>query len=656
MAQQLPQANQQELNQYKTLIKQNIQQLNLNEDEVDDLITFFTHVLSNPNEYSEILKEAISEGVIEQGDLPDQFDGKLLGTILMVLKEIKNQNEENPKALKKGGLAKAAKMVAASGRNGDTMLAHINPKEAEMLRRMGGSGTINPKTGLPEFFFKKLGKLVKGAVKAVVGVAKTILSSPIGAILAPIALNIAFPGLGAAIGGALGASGATAAAIGQGVIGAGMSALSGGNPLTGALSGAIGGFGSAGGFGDLLPAGVTSGMAESTKGLLNNAVAGGLASAATGKNPLTGAITAGLTKYGSNYLKDNNMLGDSGSTLNKIATAAAAGAEQGTMRGGGIAESLIAGGMGGAANLALQSFNQPDWVKNLTTQPASTAQQNIQNSLLPGTQQALTPIDYNILKPTPMLPDATAQAVDPQGQAGGTGIGVGQNPPLANVASGTSGATNTGQGVSVPIDFNAVQNNPQLGGGTSGGFLSNVANSAKNMGTGDLLKYGAMALTLGSAASPPAQAPFQQIQAGSPDERKLKDMLGNIPPAQLQYLQQTNQLGAWLAQNWGRIPTSYASDQALPVKAATGGFLSAVALAHGGGSGRDDTIAARLSDGEYVMDAETVALLGDGSADEGARRLDQMRVNLRKQKGKALARGKFSPNAKSPLAYIGGKK
>lgn len=51
-----------------------------------------------------------------------------------------------------GGLASAAKQVAAEGRNGDTMLAHVTPKEAGILKALGGSGTINPKTGLPEYF------------------------------------------------------------------------------------------------------------------------------------------------------------------------------------------------------------------------------------------------------------------------------------------------------------------------------------------------------------------------------------------------------------------------------------------------------------------------------------------------------------------------
>ena len=42
--------------------------------------------------------------------------------------------------------------LASMGRYGDTMLAHINPQEAGMLRAMGGAGTVNPQTGLPEFY------------------------------------------------------------------------------------------------------------------------------------------------------------------------------------------------------------------------------------------------------------------------------------------------------------------------------------------------------------------------------------------------------------------------------------------------------------------------------------------------------------------------
>jgi hypothetical protein len=74
----------------------------------------------------------------------------------------------------------------------------------------------------------------------------------------------------------------------------------------------------------------------------------------------------------------------------------------------------------------------------------------------------------------------------------------------------------------------------------------------------------------------------------------------------------------------------------------------------GSGTGRSDSIPAVLSDGEYVMDAETVALLGDGSSKAGAAKLDQFRVRVRKHKGRDLARGKFSVNAKRPEAYLSG--
>ena len=50
-----------------------------------------------------------------------------------------------------GGLRSLGNLMAKLGRDGDTMLAHINPKEAMTLKAMGGRGTPNPVTGLPEF-------------------------------------------------------------------------------------------------------------------------------------------------------------------------------------------------------------------------------------------------------------------------------------------------------------------------------------------------------------------------------------------------------------------------------------------------------------------------------------------------------------------------
>jgi hypothetical protein len=52
-----------------------------------------------------------------------------------------------------GDLRKIARLLQDKGRNGDTILAHINPREAALLREQGGAGTMNPETGLPEFYY-----------------------------------------------------------------------------------------------------------------------------------------------------------------------------------------------------------------------------------------------------------------------------------------------------------------------------------------------------------------------------------------------------------------------------------------------------------------------------------------------------------------------
>jgi hypothetical protein len=49
------------------------------------------------------------------------------------------------------GLPDMAKRLAAAGRGKDSILAHINPKEAKLLKKHGGSGKINPETGIMEF-------------------------------------------------------------------------------------------------------------------------------------------------------------------------------------------------------------------------------------------------------------------------------------------------------------------------------------------------------------------------------------------------------------------------------------------------------------------------------------------------------------------------
>ena len=71
----------------------------------------------------------------------------------------------------------------------------------------------------------------------------------------------------------------------------------------------------------------------------------------------------------------------------------------------------------------------------------------------------------------------------------------------------------------------------------------------------------------------------------------------------------------------------------------------------GPGDGQSDDIPAMLADGEYVIDAEIVAALGNGSNKAGAELLDKFREEIRRHKrGGSL--NEIPPQSKSPLQYL----
>jgi len=104
------------------------------------------------------------------------------------------------------GIKSLANNLAQYGRDGDTMLAHINPQEAGILKALGGSGTRNPVTGLPEYrsfwkavtqpFQNALAPIVDPVSKAVSTIAKPIEQvtlQPVGQALAAVDKNILQP-------------------------------------------------------------------------------------------------------------------------------------------------------------------------------------------------------------------------------------------------------------------------------------------------------------------------------------------------------------------------------------------------------------------------------------------------------------------------------
>lgn len=98
-------------------------------------------------------------------------------------------------AMKPGGetetaLKTAAELVRRHGRNGDTVLAHISPAEAELLHRITDGGSTNPDTGLPEFFIGSvLGGLANSFVDSFAGPA-------VGAVVGSTVSKVAAPAIG----------------------------------------------------------------------------------------------------------------------------------------------------------------------------------------------------------------------------------------------------------------------------------------------------------------------------------------------------------------------------------------------------------------------------------------------------------------------------
>lgn len=201
------------------------------------------------------------------------------------------------------GLPEMGEELSQYGRHGDTMLAHINPSEALMLRAMGGSGTINPHTGLPEYwgFFKNIGRIFKKAVAPVLGsIIGTMIAGPVGG----------------AIGGSLGGS------IGHpnqrvGPVAGGLGGFFGGPALTSGLGNLASGGGMSG-----LMGGLKSGFGQST-GMLGNGLSsllggggGAAASAPFSTHAPTALSNALATKGGAGGGGLLSALGGGGNLLN----------------------------------------------------------------------------------------------------------------------------------------------------------------------------------------------------------------------------------------------------------------------------------------------------------------------------------------------------
>ena len=606
------------------IIDAQLERMPIMPEDLDEIIGMLEAVVQDPNRYPEVREAAIKDGIISDQEAPQEYDPQFVLAVLVALYGYRERLSS--KGYARGGLKVAGRQIAAAGRGGDSMLAHINPREAEMLRRMGGAGTVNPNTGLREY---KSGKSILGAIL-------------------PIALNFIVPGIGGIVGGALGATGTAATMLGNAVIGGLSSAITGGDPLKGALmSGLSSGLG--GTVGGYASDALKLGLGETGRSILGGALVGGVSGALTGQGfgqgALQGAVGSGVGELAGGF--------SGPSALQQGISQAGRAAGQALTAGYDPKTALTVGGLSGLATglqTGMQAKPSDSVVANLKAPAGGSAGQ------LTSLQRDLTGRFYDVQGGTPPSLAGTTDlskfgsTSDYSAFTRPSGLKINAGDLDEILAPAGTDAAFAGVGKLRGLQPTSVGTESAIPTGTESGL---PGLNLKTAGTLALLS------SLKSSRPPEVNAAIERMSPAQQEYFNRPSLRWDWNKLQSDANAQNMSLTDYMATYWPQISSGTYN---LPTNMAMGGMyamgggpLGAVArLVRGGGSGRDDTINARLSDGEYVMDAETVAMLGDGSTDEGARRLDSMRSQLRKHKGKTLARGKFSPNAKSPLSYMKG--
>jgi len=476
----MQETNPQAFGEYKSAIGSKLSELNLKSSEIESFVTLLEYMLQYPDQYKEVIRAGIEAGAIEEGDFPPEFDQGFISTMLAALNEQRIQQVQNvspeamgpgpqePMAMKNGGLADAAKALQAKGRGKDTILAHITPQEAEMLRKAGGLGSINPYTGLREYgWLKDTWKAVTAPVRAVVNVVKDVAKSPIGRIALTIGATMLLGPVAAGFG--IGTAGTAA------IVGGGMAALGGGN-LQDVLKGAAMGY-----IGGTVAPYASQYLPGAAGSVLNQGFTGaalgtgfGLASGMSAKDALKAGAVGGITAAGVGYGQQQGYLPGGAPRVAEAPADTTAGTSDLS-----IAPIEGTGGVGTASeNLALSVADKYSPYYTEPTAASMDARQALLNQTY-GDFQNTVPINSSYTAQDPSLVNDYSLQARPlpgpgQVMSSGTGIGIQPLQPVSlsgfNAAPGgiglSSAGASTAPGLTIP------QQNPNFVPVEDGSFVS----------------------------------------------------------------------------------------------------------------------------------------------------------------------------------------
>jgi hypothetical protein len=471
--------------------------------------------------------------------------------------------------------------IASLGRNGDTMLAHITPDEAAMLRRRGGSGSINPATGLPEFFslkgvFKKIGKAVKKFAGSTIG--KIVIGAALFAVSGPAALAM-FSGAGTA---------AVAAAQGF-VASAGTSLLGGGNLK------------------DSLKAGATGAL---TAGALKGVTQGKSAFKAIPKTPVeVRDVVAGVPGVGSGEAVAPSAV-DTTATVPRspLATAVTPPAPTATFQGT-VRPPLLGAGTPIPPTAPSGVYNLPGASPSQTTQPFS---------------RTLTPFPQGVTTAGTSTPTLD---INPNEK-----VGIMQrlnrtfNPNEIKAAGLT-------RAQKAYTDTLAQTDSTELAQKAYDAAMPGMIRQYAPLVAGGL---GIMAATGGfDAEEPEVPAGYEDMVKGiSPGQKLLTanpEMYGlQFGGARTQYAYNPAQYAMPTAP--ARMRQGGVASLMGYKKGSPASYPRKTGQINGPGTGTSDDVPAMLSDGEFVFTAKAVRAMGNGSRRAGAKRMYALMKNLEGRK------------------------